>query len=322
MHGFSTGYLGLNAEPWAYPDIRDKLSTRSAGVESGSDHAGYCPPDGEWLDFIRLKDMDCLRTRPERHAQGAMFVPLIHWIDSDQAGKPRKYAWRFETPPDAVNQCPPSVFPLHSSLRPLPGPHELAQHMIDGVFLHLACPFQLGHQAALLAVYHLRHPCLQPGLPERGVVDPCYRALAQVRLEDLANRGLGQLVQDLDMTRNRRALMDMHLAVLAQFLARNAAALDKLHIGAGNLARMRVGLANGAGDSHGIVGHQCLLDVGRIDIVPAPDDQILGTSRDPEVSVLVDPAEISGAQVFAMIVQVMVLGRLGIGVAHIDPGVR
>ena len=24
MHGFSTGYLGLNAEPWAYRDIRHK----------------------------------------------------------------------------------------------------------------------------------------------------------------------------------------------------------------------------------------------------------------------------------------------------------
>ena len=59
-----------------------------------------------------------------------------------------------------------------------------------------------------------------------------------------------------------------------------------------------------------------LFDIGRVDVVPAPDDEVLRAARDPEVAVLVDPAEIARAQVDVVVEEVQVLVALGVGRAR------
>jgi hypothetical protein len=136
------------------------------------------------------------------------------------------------------------------------------------------------------------------GVGQRGVVDALDGELAEVRLEDLAHRGLGQLGQDLDVLGDRRALRDVGPRVLEEFGRGGRGALDELDIGAGHLARMGVGLADGAGEGHGRVPDQRLLDLGGVDVVAAADDDVLGAARDPDVAVGVHPAQVAGARAF------------------------
>ncbi len=85
---------------------------------------------------------------------------------------------------------------------------------------------------------------------------------------------------------------------------------------------MRVGLANGPGKSDGLVAQQCLFNLGRVDVVTTPNDQVLGTAGDPKVSVFVEPPQITRAQVLVKVVKIYVLIGLSIGVAGIDARVR
>jgi hypothetical protein len=136
-----------------------------------------------------------------------------------------------------------------------------------------------------------------PGLGQRGVIDPRDGARPEVGLEHLAHRRLRQFRQDLQVLRHRGAFVDMLLAPIHQLLDIDMSAVHQLHVNAGQFAGEGVGLTDRAGKGHGGVAGQRLLDLGGVDIVAAPDDQVLRAPRDPEVAVGVDPAQIAGAQV-------------------------
>ena len=103
------------------------------------------------------------------------------------------------------------------------------------------------------------------------------------------------------MPGNRGAFVDMHLAMGAQFLACHRGALDQLDIGAGDLAGMGVRLTDRAGHGHRVMGHQSLLDLGRIDVVTSAYDQVLGAPGNPEIPVGIDPAQIPGPEVIPVV---------------------
>mmetsp|Transcript_18179 Transcript_18179/g.28470 ORF Transcript_18179/g.28470 Transcript_18179/m.28470 type:complete len:267 (-) Transcript_18179:5005-5805(-) len=103
-----------------------------------------------------------------------------------------------------------------------------------------------------------------------------------------------------------------------QRIGRHRRPVDQLHIGARQLARMRVRLANSPRKSHRRMAHQRLFDLCRINVVPAPNDQVLGAARDPQIPIAVKAAQITGAQVFIVIIQVLVLFGFGICIAGPD----
>ena len=123
----------------------------------------------------------------------------------------------------------------------------------------------------------------------------------------------------------RRPFTDMGQSIVHQFGLGRGRPLDQFDINAGHFARMGIGLANRPGKSHILVARQSLLDLGGIDVMAAANDQILGPAGDPQITVRIDPAQIAGAQILRAfagerIVQVLVLVRVGIGLAPDDPG--
>src|SRR4029453_19506988 len=101
-------------------------------------------------------------------------------------------------------------------------------------------------------------------------------------LEELAGRPLRQLVDDPD---HSRVLVggDLALDVLPDLLGGGFGALVESDPGAHLLSKLRVGYAD-----HGslvnrrvLVDH--LLDLARVDVVAAPDDQVLLAVADVEV---------------------------------------
>ena len=85
---------------------------------------------------------------------------------------------------------------------------------------------------------------------------------------------------------------------------------------------MGVGLADRTGKCHRRMTQQRFFDLGRVDIVTAADDHILGPPGDPQIAVIIQTSQIAGAQVFAVIIQVFVLGRLGIGALRAHAWIR
>src|SRR6185437_638820 len=114
-------------------------------------------------------------------------------------------------------------------------------------------------------------------------------------LEDLARGALGQVVHQPD---HPRVLVGRHLAldVVAQLLGRGRRALLERDGGADLLAVLVVGDAHDRGlpDRRVLVEH--LLDLARVDVVAAADDQLLLAVHDVEVAVLIDAAHVAGVQ--------------------------
>ena len=90
---------------------------------------------------------------------------------------------------------------------------------------------------------------------------------------------------------------------------------------AGNSPGIGVGLADRAGEGHLGMVHQRILDLRRIDVVAAADDQVLGAAGDPDVAVGVDPAEIPGPEVAALGQRPAIALGIGVDLAP-TPGLR
>mmetsp|Transcript_7158 Transcript_7158/g.11773 ORF Transcript_7158/g.11773 Transcript_7158/m.11773 type:complete len:241 (+) Transcript_7158:488-1210(+) len=63
---------------------------------------------------------------------------------------------------------------------------------------------------------------------------------------------------------------------------------------------------------------QGLFDFGRVDVVTTTDDQVFSPTGNPEISVFVQAPEIAGAQMRAVVEQINVFIRFGVGVARVN----
>ena len=123
------------------------------------------------------------------------------------------------------------------------------------------------------------------------------------------------------MFRHRRALVDIGAGMFQQLLDTDRRIADQFDIGAGQFAGAGVGLADGAGEGHGRMRKQRILDLGRVDIMAAANDQVLGPPGDPEIAIGVDPPQIAGAQEPTLGEKIVVLVGFGIGRAFEDAGI-
>ena len=115
-------------------------------------------------------------------------------------------------------------------------------------------------------------------------------------LEDLAGRALGELVDEPDLARvlvGGDALLDE----LAQ-LGRRVASAPALSATAAPTSSpsSSCGIADHGGLAHRGVLVEDLLDLARVDVVAAADDELLLAVDDEEVAVLVDAADVAGAE--------------------------
>ena len=84
---------------------------------------------------------------------------------------------------------------------------------------------------------------------------------------------------------------------------------------------MRVRLANRPGKGHRRMPHHRLFDHRRVDVVPPPDDQILGATRDIQIAIGIQPPQIAGAQIAVVGEQRRVLVSLRIGMPGPHAGI-
>src|SRR6185437_6527703 len=113
--------------------------------------------------------------------------------------------------------------------------------------------------------------------------------------QDLPGRALGQLVDQPDLP---RVLVggDLVAGERAQFLRGRAGVGLERYGRADLLAEVVV-----RDPDHGHLGHrrvlvQDFLDLARVDVVAAPDDQVLFAVDDVEVAVFVDPGQVPAAE--------------------------
>ena len=151
-------------------------------------------------------------------------------------------------------------------------------------------------------------------------------AQLQRRLVDLADRRQRHRVDDMDRLGARGAFADLALGVGQQGLFVDRGTGLELHIGHRQLAGVRVGAAHRGGERDLRMPVQRLLDRGRIDVVPAADDQLLLAAGQPEVTVRVLAAEIAGIEpaplVSAVDPELRVLGRIEVAGEDIGAGDR
>ena len=101
-----------------------------------------------------------------------------------------------------------------------------------------------------------------------------------------------------------------------QLLRRNGGVGDKLHIRAGDFAELGFRLAYRSHERDPFVAGQCFFNDGGVDVVPAPNDQILGAARDPNVAVLIQLSEIARAQPVRVGIKTDVFFGIDIGSAR------
>ena len=121
-------------------------------------------------------------------------------------------------------------------------------------------------------------------------------ALLKGRLEDLADPGHRQRRHDLHELGDRRPLGNVGRGEIHQFLLADGNAGFGLHIGDRDLAGIGVGATDGGRHRHGGVFGQRILDQLRIDVVPAPDDQLLAPAGQPEIAQTILSPEIAGVE--------------------------
>src|SRR6476469_6712903 len=121
------------------------------------------------------------------------------------------------------------------------------------------------------------------------------RRRLDLALEDLAGRALGEVVEEPD---DPRVLVggDPLLDVLADLLGRQLLAVVDDDRRADLLAPLVVGDADDRrfADLRVLVEH--LLDLARVDVVAAADDQVLLAVDDVEVALLVDAGHVAGVE--------------------------
>ncbi len=149
---------------------------------------------------------------------------------------------------------------------------------------------------------------------------PLGRIIAQLRLEDLADAGHRDRIDDEDLLRPGRPLGDTGLGESLEIVrARLRAGLQR-DITDRQLAGITVGLADGRRHRHRRVRQQRVLDQLRIDVVAAADDQVLGPAGDEQPPLFVGVGEIAAVQIAvtqrACIVRGIAIARGDIGARH------
>src|ERR1700751_5121074 len=84
--------------------------------------------------------------------------------------------------------------------------------------------------------------------------------------------------------------------MLDKVLRDDVEAVPERHEGYGLLAEHPIGLADDRSLEHPGMGVQDILDLLRVDVLPAPDDQVLDPVDQGEVAVVVEPADVAGVQ--------------------------
>ena len=143
------------------------------------------------------------------------------------------------------------------------------------------------------------------------------RVEAQRRLEDLADAGQRHLRDRHHLHRHGGAFGDFLAAELAQLVGCHLGAGLELHEGHRHLAGVAVGQADRRGDLDRGMAHQRLLDDDRVDVVAAADDQVLRAPGEPEVAVLVEPAEIARVEPAVGQHRALVVARVEIAWRHL-----
>ena len=127
----------------------------------------------------------------------------------------------------------------------------------------------------------------------------------------------------------RRTFVNFALCKGEQFFLRRGGTVNQFDIGTRHLAGMGIGLTNRTSKSHGLVTGQGLFDFGRINVVPATNDQIFRAARDPNIAIRIDATQIASAQILHGIAQrrpltgieqVLVFGGLRIGFTVVNTG--
>src|SRR5213592_1282712 len=119
--------------------------------------------------------------------------------------------------------------------------------------------------------------------------------VAQLAAQDLPARGLGQLVDELDLP---RVLVRGHalLAVGDERLLVDAFTGDERHVGLDGLAAVGVGDADDGRLADGLVPVQDVLDLARPDLVARGHDHVLLAVDEVEPAVLVHETHVAGVQ--------------------------
>ena len=120
-------------------------------------------------------------------------------------------------------------------------------------------------------------------------------SVAELGLEDLAGRALGQLVEDADLA-GVLVRGQLLLGVGHDLLRRDRLAGLEADHGHDLLAQPAVGLADHRGLGHRGVGEEHLLDLAGVHVEAAADDHVLLAIDDEEVAVGVAVAEVAGVE--------------------------
>src|SRR6185312_1321571 len=120
-------------------------------------------------------------------------------------------------------------------------------------------------------------------------------SLAQLRLGDLSHGVLRQRLLDVHLTRHLVAGQGL-AAVLDEVLGHHVKAGPERDEGHRLLAEDRIGLPDDRGLEHRGDGIEDVLDLLRVDVLPAPDDQVLDPVDQGQIAVVVEPADITGVQ--------------------------
>ena len=214
------------------------------------------------------------------------------------------------------------LFRLLAVVRPLPGSREGTQSVGNECFVGAALPTEMCYKPSFLVLDHLDHPGVRPAGCKRFVIDPCDGAATKVRLEHLAHSGFWDFVYDFNMLRNRGALVNVLGGIIQKLFFGDGRARHQFDISTWQFPGMRVRLANRARHCDGGVTRQGLFDLGRVDIVPAADDQVFGAARYPEVPVGVDPPQVTCSEEAVVVEQIGILIILCVSSSGEDARIR
>jgi PAS domain S-box-containing protein len=142
---------------------------------------------------------------------------------------------------------------------------------------------------------------IPPGTPPPASPQPLSQfplgsqSFAQRRLGDLPDRVLGEHLLEVYLARHLVPGQGT-TAVLDEVFQRDAAAGPERHEGHRLLAEDGIRAPDDRGFEHGGVGVKNVLDFLGVDVLPAPDDQVLDPVDQGEVAVVVEPADIARVQ--------------------------
>ena len=129
--------------------------------------------------------------------------------------------------------------------------------------------------------------------------------------------GIGSIAENL--SRDRRALGRALAHPSLELARRDCRPRLQLHIADRQFAGISVGLADDSGKADGGMLEQDVLYWGGIDVMAAADHQVLGAAGDPEKSVFVETAKITGIDPIAVNESALVVLLVEIAAEHSGP---